>query len=250
MRHEIQVGQPREGLEDTGLLFPEPRAPLPLESAHDSFRQHAGLEHLIERTLLKQVEEIGSSVGTGVVLVFLVQAPNHRLLPDLVDVLKEHAQQDPARQAPLIPNIVLVGLGINTGMDAQNTADTLGEEGNPSTRAILHVNEELVPNDVQNVRLTETLRQHLDVLNGREGVQKGEGSENTFVEVGLQNLRLGRSRVWKDGANDVLVRLEAEGPKQDEHGNRLANEGNTYHERVLLPHPSECHTAHLTRYRI
>ena len=119
--------------------------PFALESPHNSFRDHTRLEDLGGISLVENINEALSLIDALILLKFSVGAQNHGLLPGIEGVCEEHANQETARQAPLVSRVVTIRLRVNASMNTHKLSYTISKKMEAApTLFIGNVNEGLV----------------------------------------------------------------------------------------------------------
>ena len=151
-----------------------------------------------------------------------------------IRIVEQHLKKEAAREAAVIANVIPVRLLLKALADAQNAAHALGQEQGLARGVVRHVDKGLVAQNVQNVDFAKALCQVLHVLDARPRIDKGIGLENTGMEFGHKEFRLGRVKVGKHEAQNVLVGLDTERSKHDKEGHGRPHKGEVDQNGVIV----------------
>ena len=232
---EIRIGEAAHRLKNALLVLAEARVPFSFKSAHNRVREFVvlakdgnrkdGVKEVLEVLLLV--------VGLGQ-LVLPLKAELEGLGPVHVGRAEQHLEKEATDKASLVANVVPVRGGLEALVDPQNVFHAVGQKEGLGPRLVRHVDKGLVPQNVNNVELAKALGQEFNVLDGVPGGREGIGLEDGGLQKGHEEFGLGRFKVGEEELDDFLIRLDAEGPEDDEEGHGGSHKGEAHQNRPVL----------------
>ena len=95
-------------------------------------------------------------------------------------------------------------------------------------RVIVHVNKELITNDIQNMFFAESLGKRGNITCCSNRIQKWKCINDTGAQFVQEEFGLGALKIRENQLDDFFVGLESERAKQDKQGNGLSHKWKRY----------------------